>query len=106
MNPTPRRGRFSACDNASHFAATLADATALLMDRVRSCVLVASLMAALPALALGPGPDMVRGDLRIEFSHPSDWRCANDRGCVVCVNIADEPSDVVVLAPIFSTPLP
>jgi len=37
-----------------------------------------------------------RDNLRIEFPHPGDWRCANEHGCVVCWNIAGESSYVVV----------
>ena len=68
---------------------------------MRRGALVASLLAAVPTLALmgaeeGPEPGTVRGSLRIEFSQPSDWRCASDHGCVVCVNIAGVPSPVVM----------
>jgi len=58
-------------------------------------------MVAGPALT-GPhaeegfGAATARGDLRIEFSQPSDWRCASNHGCVVCMNIADGPSYVVM----------
>ena len=90
------------CDNVTHSLATPPVDRPLPMN-MHTSVLLACLSVAASGFTsfIGRGqglPQQVanRDELRIEFPHPDDWRCANEHGCIVCWNIAEEPSYVVI----------